>query len=92
MEEYIVDGILSKYNRSIKNLDFCRTLNTDEYTVLFTCANPDVYEVIRARLKDIFSDICIIDIFGDFGGVNGKKQFLQNVASTAMAHCVTIGS
>lgn len=63
-ERYIVDNHLSKYNPNIKNLDYCRSLNTREYTVLFTCANPEVYEEVYNELEKVFLKKDIVDVTG----------------------------
>ena len=64
-EKYIIDNKLCKYNCNIKSLDFCKNIETIEYTVLFTCANPRVYKEIRDNLKRYFLESSIIDIFPD---------------------------
>lgn len=62
-EKWIIDNKLSKYNFNIKSLDFCKSLESSNYIVLFTCANPDVYEEVRGCLKNYFQEENIIDIF-----------------------------
>lgn len=73
MEEHIIDNKLCKYNTRIKDLDYCKKLNAGEYTVLFTCANPDVYEEVYNQLNAYFSDSFIIKIFAN--GVEEEQQY-----------------
>ena len=61
-ECYIMDNKLSEFNPNIKHLEYCKCLKTDEYKVLFTCANPDVYEDTRNELTKYFPGE-IIEIF-----------------------------
>lgn len=62
-EEFIMDNKLSQFNRNIKNLSFCKELDSNRYTVLFTCANPDVYEEVLQNLKQYFTEDRIVQIF-----------------------------
>lgn len=61
-EYYIMDNKLSEFNPNIKHLEYCKYLKTTEYKVLFTCANPDVYEDAHSTLIKYFSGD-IIEIF-----------------------------
>jgi acetyltransferase-like isoleucine patch superfamily enzyme len=63
VEDYVIDNRLSQYNSSIKNLDFFKELDSSKYTVLFTCANPDIYDEALQPLKQFFDADQIIDIF-----------------------------
>lgn len=63
MEEYLIDNKLSRFNTNIRNLSFISNLNRDSYTVLFTCANPDVYDEVLQNLKHYFSENNIVEIF-----------------------------
>lgn len=61
-ETCIIDNHLSRFNSSIKSLsDFKR--DKREYSVLFTCANPDVYGEALDNLKQYFTQDEIIEIF-----------------------------
>lgn len=62
-ECYIIDNKLSKFNPNIKNLDYCKTLDNSKYTLLFICANPDIYEEVYHCLKDYFPQNCIVELF-----------------------------
>ncbi|MCM1047762.1 MAG: class I SAM-dependent methyltransferase [Clostridiales bacterium] len=62
-EAYVIDNKLSAFNSSIKNLEFCEELDRNEYTVLFTCANPDVYDEVLHNLLKYFSKDNIVEIF-----------------------------
>lgn len=53
-ECYLVDNKLSKFNSHIKSLDWCKVLDYHEYTVLFTCANREIYEEVRSNLYKYF--------------------------------------
>lgn len=74
-EDYVIDNKLSRFNCNIKNLSFCSSLERDKYTVLLTCANPDVYDEVLNNLKQYFTQDEIIEIFevhmnnNDGGGV-----------------------
>lgn len=63
MEEYVIDNKLSKFNGTLKNLSFCNSLDRDKYTVLFTCANPGVYDEILYHLSRYFLTDSIVEIF-----------------------------
>ncbi len=62
-ESYIIDNRLSEFNSSIKNLAFCKKIDRTKYTVLFTCSNPDVYEIVWNDIMKFFSNDCVIRIF-----------------------------
>lgn len=62
-ECYIVDNNLSKFNSNIKSLEFCKELDTSKYKLLFTCANPDIYEDARSKVTKYFTFDHIIEIF-----------------------------
>lgn len=62
-EEYIIDNYLYKFNSNIKELDFCKDLERNRYTILFTCANPDVYDEVLQNLKQYFEEYNIVEIF-----------------------------
>lgn len=74
MEKYVVDNKLSQYNSEIQCLDYFQYLNTVEFTVLFTCANPDVYEEVRHNITKYFLESSIVDLCEDIrpGGQNEK--------------------
>lgn len=74
-EKYIIDNKLSKYNINIKSLDYCKNINSAEYVVLLTCANPEVYKEIRDNLKIYFSESNIIDIFADLGSEKTEEKY-----------------
>ena len=44
-------------------MDYCKTLDNSKYTLLFTCANPDIYEEVYHCLKDYFPQNCIVELF-----------------------------
>ncbi len=54
-EEYIVDNRLSLFNKNIKNIDFCKDLDREQYTVLFTCENRDLYFEVLQDLEQCFA-------------------------------------
>ena len=55
----IIDNKLSQFNSKIKTLsDFQK--DKGGYTVLFTCANPDVYDEVLNKLKQYFAQNEII--------------------------------
>lgn len=62
-ENYIIDNKLSKYNPKIKSLAWCKTLDCSQYTVLFTCANLELYKDTRSALDQYFLEDNVIDIF-----------------------------
>lgn len=62
-EDYIIDDKLSVFNKHIQNLEFCKSLGSDKYTVLFTCANPDVYDEVLHNLRLYFAEGNIVEIF-----------------------------
>lgn len=62
-EDYIIDNKLSQFNSNIKSLNFCKDLDKNKFTVLFTCANPDVYDEVLYNLKQYFTEDNIIEIF-----------------------------
>lgn len=72
VEDYVIDNRLSQYNSSIKNLDFFKELDSSKYTVLFTCANPDIYDEALQPLKQFFDADQIIDIFSSNFEERGK--------------------
>lgn len=74
MEDYVIDNNLSRYNANIKNLDFSNSLNRDNYTVLFTCANPDVYDEVLQKLKRYFLTESIVEIFRKKERGGGKTK------------------
>lgn len=74
MEDFIIDNKLSKYNQRIENLDFLNTLNILEYTVIFTCANSDVYETVRNNLREYCPDNSIVEIFEYLGEVSTEDK------------------
>lgn len=74
MEEYVIDNKLSKFNGNIKNLSFCNSLDRDIYTVLFTCANPDVYDEVLYHLNCYFSTGSIVEIFRKNERGGGKTK------------------
>lgn len=61
-ETCIIDNHLSKFNGSIKSLSNFQK-DEREYTVLFTCANPDVQEEVLQNLKQYFDKREIVEIF-----------------------------
>lgn len=64
MEDYIVDNKLSVFNPVIKSLDFFRNLaDRNRYTVIFTCANPDMYNEVLENLEEYFEEDNIVKIF-----------------------------
>lgn len=67
-ENYIIDNNLSKFNINIKNLDYCKNLNSIQYTVLFACANTNIYEEVRNDLGKYFPDSNIVEIFENISG------------------------
>lgn len=79
VEDYVIDNRLSQYNSSIKNLDFFKELDSSKYTVLFTCANPDIYDEALQPLKQFFDADQIIDIFSsnfeERGTCRGKYSY-----------------
>lgn len=99
-ENYIIDNKLSKCNPQIKSLAWCQTLNCSQYTVLFTCANLELYNDTRSALDQYFLEDNVIDIFEiqikerneqkeNTGG--GGIKMRRNVASIVMDHYVIIG-
>lgn len=76
-ESYIVDNKLARFNSKIKSLDFCKDLEKERYTVLFTCANPDVYEEVLRNVKVCFSDEAIVDIFRNKKEEVEKKRYTK---------------
>lgn len=97
-ESYIIDNRLSEFNSSIKNLAFCKKIDRTKYTVLFTCSNPDVYEIVWNDIMKFFSNDCVIRIFEiqltekmqhTRGGI--KRSMEQTVVNIVMDHCVIIG-
>lgn len=76
MEKWIIDNKLSQYNDRIKSMDYCRNINCNEYTVLFTCANPDIYVEVRNRLDVYFYPENVMEIFGNVreGGARNDKS------------------
>lgn len=62
-EDFIIDNKLSQFNSQIRSLDFCKNLDESRYTVLFTCANPDVYDEVLQNLKQYFAEYNIVEIF-----------------------------
>lgn len=62
-EEYIVDNRLSLFNKNIKNIDFCKDLDREQYTVLFTCENRDLYFEVLQDLEQCFAKENIVEIF-----------------------------
>lgn len=59
----IIDNKLCEFNSKIKNLNDCKFLDTAKYRVLFTCANPEIYDEIYKGLTDFFPADRIIEIF-----------------------------
>lgn len=78
-ESCIIDNKLSKFNPDIKNLDYCKSIDTTRYTVLFTCANPDVYEEVRNYLDEYFLMDCVIEIFKNQNMSSGGGADLYSV-------------
>lgn len=76
-EEFVVDNKLSVFNSDIKNLDFCKGLDKNKYTVLFTCANPDVYDEVLRNLKQYFSEDNIVEIFKKCADKQNDKTEVQ---------------
>lgn len=62
-EAAIIDNRLAAYNVNIKTLSECQNLEKSKYTVLFTCANPDVYYEALNNLMQYFSRHFVIEIF-----------------------------
>lgn len=62
-EDYVIDNKLSVFNSNIKSIEFCKSIDRNKYTVLFTCANPDVYYEVLQSLKQYFSEDNIVEIF-----------------------------
>lgn len=61
-EAGIIDNHLSQFNSSIHSLSDFKKVKS-EYTVLFTCANPDVYEEVLNNLRQYFAQDEVIEIF-----------------------------
>lgn len=78
-ENYIIDNKLAQFNPGIYNLDFCRELDRDRYTVLFTCANPDVYDEVLDNLKKYFAEDQIVEIF-DYGSDEKDSDEKEDVS------------
>lgn len=62
-ECYLVDNKLSKFNSHIKSLDWCKVLDNNEYTILFTCVNREIYEEVRSNLYKYFPAENVVEIF-----------------------------
>ena len=62
-EKYIIDNKLSIYNKKIKNMEICKEINCNQYTVLLACANPDITEVLYNELIKYFPIDNIVSIF-----------------------------
>lgn len=62
-EAAIIDNQLAAYNVNIKTLSECQNLEKSKYTVLFTCANPDVYYEALNNLMQYFPRHFVIEIF-----------------------------
>lgn len=73
-EKFIIDNTLSKYNCNIKDLDYCKNIDSTRYTVLFTCANPEVYKEVRNNLRNYFSESSIVDIFADLENKQAEEK------------------
>lgn len=72
-EEFIIDNKLSQFNDNIKRLDYCKNLDTSQYTILYTCAHIELYDVLLDNLYEYFSKDNIIKIF-DVKKEEKKKQ------------------
>lgn len=98
-ENYIIDNKLSKYNPKIKSLAWCKTLDCSQYTVLFTCANLELYKDTRSALDQYFLEDNVIDIFEiqikkrneQKENTGGGMEMWRNAASIVMDHYVIIG-
>lgn len=74
-EECIIDNILADYNPAIKKLDYLKSLDCSERTLLLTSENPDSYDMVRNQLKQYCKSENIVDIFR--GGVNTRPVFTK---------------
>lgn len=73
-EDFIIDNKLSQFNSQIRRLDFCKNLDESRYTVLFTCANPDVYDEVLQNLKQYFAEYKIVKIFEETSDIRDKEM------------------
>lgn len=62
-ESHILDNRLSEFHSGIKNLEYCKCLDTAEYKVLFTCANWEIYDEVYGKLLEYFPADGVIKIF-----------------------------
>lgn len=62
-EAYIIDNMLSEFNKDIKNLRFCESLDCTNFTVLFTCSNQDIRGEAMDSLLQYFEKKNIVDVF-----------------------------
>lgn len=82
-ECYLVDNKLSKFNSHIKSLDWCKALDYHEYTILFTCANCEIYEEVRSNLYKYFPVENVVEIF--------EMKVKEKIEKKDMPRCNTGG-
>lgn len=84
-ETCIIDNHLSEFNGSIKSLsDFQK--DEREYTVLFTCANPVVYEEVLDNLGQYFEQHEVVEIF-DIRSCNSRENSADLNGGGVKANC-----
>lgn len=73
-ECYIVDNKLAQFNTEIKNFNFLKSLNVTKFTVLFTCANVEIFDLMCNDLFDIFPKENVVIIFEELCKSNLKNS------------------
>lgn len=86
-EDFIIDNKLSQFNSQIRSLDFCKNLDESRYTVLFTCANPDVYDEVLQNLKRYFAEKQIVEIFENDLSVCNEAKVIDEIGKTKCGKC-----
>ena len=66
IQEYLIlDNGFCKTNKNIKPVEYLAEIDTSEMVVLFTAANPEVKDIVKANLLKYCDEGQIIDIFPD---------------------------
>lgn len=71
---YIIDNHLCKYNDTIHNTDFLKTIDCNNYKIIVACTNGDLYEDLKMSIVSFFSgdQICELDCMKN--GIRNTKE------------------
>lgn len=55
-EKYIIDNHLCKYNSKIRSIDFLNGISREEYSILISCDNMNIYTELKKTIERYFSE------------------------------------